>query len=156
MFSGRIHRTRDGEIGVHLPDEEQLLLLGLARSTRALLADGDDPSLRRLFPQPHGDPERDREYRELVGRQLIDGRARALALVEQTLGRDVLTDDEADAWLRALNDIRLVLGTRLDVTEDLDWDALEADDPRLPELALYSYVSWIQEQLVAATASRDA
>jgi hypothetical protein len=149
---GRIHRTPDGEILLRLPDEEQLLLRGLAASTRMLLEDGDDPALRRLSPPAYDDEELDREYRELVGRQLADGRSRALELVEETVAHDVLSVEEADAWLRALNDVRLVLGTRLDVTEDLDWDAVEPGDPRLPELALYTYVSWIQEQLVAAAA----
>ena len=46
--------------------------------------------------------------------------------------------------------MRLVLGTELDVTEDLDWEALDQDDARLPGLSLYAYVSWIQEQLVEA------
>ena len=148
----RIRRLHGGEIGLRLPEEEQLLLRGLVISTRVLLEDGDDPALRRLFPPAYADERLDRDYRELVGRQLVDGHSRALETVERTVGRDALSAEEADAWLRALNDVRLVLGTRLDVTEDLDWDALDPGDPRLPELALYSYVSWIQEQLVAATA----
>ncbi len=152
MLAGRIHRTLRGEIRLHLPEQEQELLRELAAHTRELLRDDDDPALRRLRPSAYDDPELEREYRELTGRQLADGRDRALAVVEQTVDGDVLSQDEADAWLRGLNDVRLVLGTRLDVTEDLDWDALTEDDPRLPELAVYSYVSWIQEQLVAAVA----
>ena len=62
---------------------------------------------------------RDEQYRSLVRDQLIDGRWRAAATMRETLRNDTLTANEADAWLRALNDLRLVLGTRLDVTEDL-------------------------------------
>jgi Domain of unknown function (DUF2017) len=147
----QIHRTRRGEIQLRLPEEEQLLLREVVASTRALLADGDDPALRRLFPPAYDDPELEQEYREMTGGQLAAGRERALQHLEATVDHDVLTAEDADLWLRALNDVRLVLGTRLDVTEDLDWD-VRAQDPRAPELALYAYVSWIQEQLVAASA----
>jgi hypothetical protein len=150
--ASRIHRTRRGEIRLRLPEDEQALLRGIAASTRALLADGDDPALRRLFPPAYDDPELEQEFRELTGGQLAAGRERALQHLEATVDREVLSAQDADLWLRALNDVRLVLGTRLDVTEDLDWDGLSPQDPRSPELAVYAYVSWIQEQLVAASA----
>jgi hypothetical protein len=148
----RIEQTAKGEIRLRLPEDEQTLLRGIAASTRALLADGEDPALRRLFPPAYDDPEFEQEYRELTGGQLAAGRERALQHLEATVDREVLSAQDADLWLRALNDVRLVLGTRLDVTEDLDWDALSPQDPRAPELALYAYVSWIQEQLVEASA----
>ena len=52
--------------------------------------------------------------------------------------------------MRALNDLRLVLGTRLDVQEDTFLEELPPDDPRAPALAVYGYLSWTQEQLIAA------
>jgi Domain of unknown function (DUF2017) len=151
-MASRIEQTAKGEIRLRLPEDEQTLLRGIAASTRALLADGEDPALRRLFPPAYDDPELEQEYRELTGGQLAAGRERALQHLEATVDREVLSAQDADLWLRALNDVRLVLGTRLDVTEDLDWDGLSPQDPRAPELALYAYVSWIQEQLVEASA----
>jgi hypothetical protein len=151
-MASRIEQTAKGEIRLRLPEDEQMLLRGIAASTRALLADGEDPALRRLFPPAYDDPELEQEYRELTGGQLAAGRERALQHLEATVDREVLSAQDADLWLRALNDVRLVLGTRLDVTEDLDWDGLSPQDPRAPELALYAYVSWIQEQLVEASA----
>ena len=145
----RIHRSAGGEIGLQLPEEERLLLRGVAASTRERMRD-DDPALRRLFPPAHDDADLEREYRELTRDQLISGREQALELLESTVDNSRLTPEEADAWLRALNDVRLVLGTQLDVTEDLDWEAIGPDHPRLPELSLYAYVSWLQEQLVDA------
>jgi hypothetical protein len=53
----------------------------------------------------------------------------------------------------AINDLRLVLGTRLDVSEDMDLDALADDDPLTPAFALYGYLGWLQEQIVAALAN---
>lgn len=151
MSASRFYRTENGEIRLGLPEEEQALLRDVAARIRALIADGDDPALRRLSPPAHSDPELDRQYRELTGGQLTAGRDRALELLEATVDRDVLSAQEADQWLQALTSARLVLGTRLDITEDLDWDALDPRDPRAPDLALYAYLTWIEEQLVEAS-----
>jgi hypothetical protein len=73
--------------------------------------------------------------------------------MRDTLRKDTLSLDEADAWLRALNDLRLVLGTRLDVTEDLDYENIDLNEPRGRDLAVYGYLTWLQEQLVEALAA---
>jgi hypothetical protein len=67
-----------------------------------------------------------------------------------TAGNERLSADEAEAWLRALNDLRLVLGTRLDVQENSLLDRIDSDDPDAAGLAVYAYLSWLQEQLVEA------
>lgn len=152
-YESRIERAENGEILLRLPEHERALLRGIAVSIRdRLSAEDDDPVLRRLFPPAYADPEREDEYRELTRAQLLTGRERALELLEATVDRDSLSPEEADSWLRALNDMRLVLGTALDVEEDLDWDAIGPQNPRAPEYAMYGYLSWIQEQLVEATA----
>jgi hypothetical protein len=152
-YATRIERAENGDILLRLPEHERELLRGIAASIQdRLAAEDDDPALRRLFPPAYTDPEREAEYRELTRAQLLSGRERALELLETTVDRDSLSPEEADAWLRALNDMRLVLGTALDVEEDLDWDAINAENPRAPEYAMYGYLSWIQEQLVEATA----
>ena len=124
-----LERTPEGDVLVHLSPEERSLLLGLAGELRD---DADD----------------ERGYRELAGDELLSGRRQALELLAATARSDRLSAEEADAWLRALNDLRLVLGTRLDVQEDMLLDA-----PQTPDLALYGYLSWLQEQLVAALSS---
>jgi hypothetical protein len=151
MFQSRIRRTPAGEIRIDLPEHERALLRQVADELRGLLGDDvTDPSLRRLFPPAYEDEAREREYRELTRGQLVSGRERALEVLRETADSDLLTEEEADAWLRALNDARLVLGTRLDVTEDLDWDEVGPTHPRAGELALYAYLSWLQEQLIDA------
>jgi hypothetical protein len=55
--------------------------------------------------------------------------------------------EQADAWLGCLNDLRLVLGTRLDVTEDTDLDPA-ADDPARQALHVYGWLGWLQESLL--------
>jgi hypothetical protein len=145
----RIRRTAGGELRLQLPEEERMLLRGVAVSTRERLRD-DDPALRRLFPPAYDEAELEREYQDLTRNQLTTGREQALELLEATVDSAGQSPEEADAWLRALNDVRLVLGTELDVTEDLDWEAVGPDHPRVAELSLYAYISWIQEQLVEA------
>jgi hypothetical protein len=146
----RIRRSPSGEILLRFPEHERALLREVAAGTRLRLADDADPALKRLFPSAYADPEHEREYRALTRGQLVSGRERALELLESTVDRASLSAGEADAWLRALNDARLVLGTDLDVQQDLDWDGFDPNDPSALEHAVYGYLSWIQEQLVEA------
>ena len=85
-----------------------------------------------------------------MGAELMNGRVQALELLAATAGNERLSGEEAEAWLRALNDLRLVLGTRLDVQEGSLLDRIDSDDPDAAGLAVYAYLSWLQEQLVEA------
>ncbi len=135
---------------LRLDVHERLLLSDLLDELEGLLDDPDDPELRRLFPPAYSDRTEDEQYRSLVRDQLVSGRSKAHATVRRTLAAETLEVDQAEQWLRALNDMRLVLGTRWDVTEQLDYAKLDLDDPRGRELAVYGYLSWLQEQLVEA------
>jgi hypothetical protein len=152
----RIQRTGSGEIRLRLSGEERRLVRAVVGGVRARLDDDpDDGALRRLFPPAHADDaEAEREYRGLVHDELLEGRRRALQIVDETLDRDRLSEEEAETWLGALNDVRLVLGTLLDVTEDTYAMGLDENDPRDRELAVFAYLSWLQEQLVDALAGR--
>ena len=110
-----------------------------------LLATTDDPTVRRLFPTAyHEDPDRDQEYQQLVRDELLERRLAALALVEATAADDDLDEAGLTGWLTALNDLRLVLGTRLDVSED-DHD-VDPDDPDAPAHAVYHYLGMLLER----------
>ena len=147
-------RSEGGGVELRLSSDERSLLAGLVDELRALLDDAPgDPSLQRLFPPAYEEEDEERAYRDLMGGELLDGRRAALDIVAQTLDRERLSPDEADAWLRALNDLRLALGTRLDVKEDTFGEELRRDDPRAPALAVYGYLSWMQEQLIEAVSS---
>ena len=67
--------------------------------------------------------------------------------------RSDLDEAQLEAWLGALESLRLVLGTQLDVTEETYAAELDPDDPSAPALALYGYLSWLQEQAVEALAA---
>jgi hypothetical protein len=153
----RIERTGDGSYVLRLSEEERALLRLLPDELRSSLeVTPDDPGLRRLFPSAYQDKEDEAAYRELMGNELLEGRKHALEVLAETARAERLTGEQAQAWLTALNDLRLVLGTRLDVTDESLLEALAEDDPRAPELALYAYLSWLQEQLVEALSSELA
>jgi hypothetical protein len=118
------------------------------------LLDGDDPSLRRLRPPAYADdPDAEAEYRHLVGDDLMSARRQALETMQRTVDATELTEDEMAAWLGALNDLRLFLGTRLDVREETRVEDFPLDDPRAAQFALYAYLGWLEEQAVEALAA---
>ena len=152
--SRRIQRTRDGDYALRLSAEERELLRQLPDELQTMLEiEPEDPGLRRLFPHTYEDEQDEEAYQEVVGDELLDGRRRALRVVAETAEAERLTPEQAQSWLTALNDLRLVLGTRLDVKEEELMTDLRPDDPRAPDLALYAYLSWLQEQLVEAMSS---
>jgi hypothetical protein len=150
VFARRQFERRGDQVRLRLDVHERLLLSDLLDEIERMLDDPDDPELRRLFPPAYSDRVDDEQYRSLVRDQLVSGRAKALATVRKTLAGETLDLEQADQWLRALNDMRLVLGTRWDVTEQLDYGKLDLNEPRGRELAVYGYLSWLQEQLVEA------
>jgi Domain of unknown function (DUF2017) len=123
-----------------------------------------DPVLERLFPQAYLEPEdvdRDAEYRRLVRDELLEAKLANLDVVTTTLDRGTvglrgwtvdLTEEEASAWLGALNDLRLALGVRLGITEDFDGD-IDPSDPQAPALNVLAYLGWLEENLVDALSS---
>ena len=146
----RRFRLTDDGIDVSLPDDERDILATLLSQFRELLMIDDDPNLTRLKPVAHpDDPEASREYTELVGDQLLRQRLEAIEAVEGGLEGATLDDEGIAAWLQTINGLRLVLGERLDVTEDLDVDQR---DPEAPAYALYEWLGWLLEQLVRAAA----
>ena len=149
----RIERAGSGRYQIHLPEPEHDLLLSLVQQLRdVLLATTDDPTLRRLFPTAyHEDPDRDQEYHQLVRDELLERRLAALATVETTPSAAELDDAGLTGWLTALNDLRLVLGTRLDVSED-DHD-VDPDDPEAPAHAVYHYLGMLLSEAVDALES---
>jgi hypothetical protein len=142
-----------GGFRLRLSRQERDILRDLPRQLRELL-ETDDPGVRRLFPPAYqDDPEREAEYRRLVHDELTAGRRKALEVMESTLDARRLDEEQLTAWLGALNDLRLVLGTRLDVTED-EYDVdLPQDDPRAAAMALYHYLGWLEAQAVEALAT---
>lgn len=116
----------------------------------------DDPALARLLPDAYGDDEdAATEFRRFTEGDLRAGKRANATVLLATLapladagGRLVLDRDEADAWLGCLNDLRLVLGSRLEVTEETDV-VPEGDDPHAHALQVYGWLGWLQESLLS-------
>jgi hypothetical protein len=145
-----------------------------------LFADGPseppaDPVLKRLFPDAYSDPEGtpqareaeeqraySAEFRRYTENDLRAGkRDNALALIRSldalaSAGEGgavlKLSPEESQRWLGALNDLRLAIGSRLEITDEEDTDLLYGlpdEDPRKPMVMAYLWLGGLQETLVA-------
>jgi hypothetical protein len=164
-LAGSFKRIGDDRVRVRLANDEVAVLRGLPDQLRTVLGEGEDePVNRRLFPPAYldvADIEHDAEFQRLMHDDLVSEKLTNLDLVTDSLARGTssvrrwtveLTDEEATAWLGVLNDLRLALGVRLDITEDFDGD-VDDTDPRAPALRLLSYLGWLEEQLLEALQS---
>jgi Domain of unknown function (DUF2017) len=163
--AGAFKRLGKDRYRLRLGPEEVEVLRGLPDQLRSVLSsDEPDPVAERLFPpayQAPEDRERQAEYRRLMQDELVTAKLANLDLVVGTLGRGQLrqrrwtvdlTEEEALAWLGVLNDLRLALGVRLDITEDFD-GVVAPDDPDAAAKHLLSYLGWLEEHLVDALSS---
>ena len=145
----RLDSAEAGILGLLLDQMEQLLDASAAEGTAV-----DDPVLARLLPEGHrGDPAMAADFRDMTEASLRSGKADDLATVRATLppagGQVRLDHDQAGAWLRTSNDLRLALGTRLDVTEETEPpDDVTSDAEQ--QLAVYYWLTALQGSLVDA------
>lgn len=147
---GHFRRDRQGRYHPRLSTEERQLLAGLPAQALALIEE-EDPSTRRLFPVAYPDDDRaDREYRALTGESLRSRHRHALDILAEGAAADSLGEEELTEWMGALEVLRLVLGTQLDVGEDME--PIDPSDPLAPGFALYAWLSLLQEEVVEALA----
>ena len=122
--------------------------------------ESDDPAVQRLFPAAYPDDEEaSSDFRRFTERSVREGKASRSRLVLDSLdrlggteGRGDLAVDEPPAWLGVLNDLRLVLATRLEVDDDEgEWRGRIAGDEEGEQGAmLYDWLTWLQDGLVDA------
>jgi len=147
----RVDAAEAGVLGLLLDQLEQLLEAAHRRAA---------PVVARLLPDGHrSDPEIAADYRELTESALRSGKTDDLAMVRASLpdgGGEVRLDaDEAGAWLRTSNDLRLALGTRLDITEDTEPpDDVTSEEEQ--QLAVYYWLTGLQGSLVDALVAARA
>jgi hypothetical protein len=139
---------RDGRFTIDLPPETRQSIVLLAQQLDDIQT-SDRPEARRLFPTAyHDDPERDAGYQVFARDELIGKRREAVDIMTQTAEADTLTADELGSWMGILNDLRLVLGTMLDVSEDDD-----EIDPAAPDAearVLYAFLGELVHHMVEA------
>jgi hypothetical protein len=117
----------------------------------------DDEVLLRLLPNAYADQvdaSEFRRYTESTLRQKKQAHAMAMRMHLKAAVDGVveLDHDSANAWLGAMNDVRLALGVRLKVEENThqDLELLAPDDPMRGVYAVYSWLGWLQESLIDA------
>ena len=134
-------------------DEQEAGILRRLTGEMRLLLEADVPAeddvMQRLFPPAHDDECEQQAYEELVGSELRRVKMEALDTVERALAGDGsarvdLTDDEIEEWLRMLNDLRLAIGTRLQVDETKMEKPFDASDPEAPALSVLHWLGWLQ------------
>jgi uncharacterized protein DUF2017 len=163
-------RSGSACIAQFTPQEAHVLRQCVAELA-ALLSRGidrDDPAVQRLFPDVYpDDPVEAVQFRsvtedDLKATKLEQARTVLSDLVESG-GVIRLDEAAADLWLRALTDLRLAIGVRLGVEDDTDIES-ELDDavgrnptsPRVGQLSVYAYLSYLQESLLAALMGVEA
>ncbi len=122
-----------------------------------------DPALERIFPTANRqDDQIAAEFRRLTEDGLRTRKSANLTTAIQALAgiedqKVSLEQPQALALLIALTDVRLVLGERLGLQRDDDFDLLEeqvsglpSDDPAVYALAVYDFLTWLQETLAHA------
>ena len=150
----------------NLDHEERDLVHRLMGEMRALLEaprddDEVDGRLQRIFPTAYhqaDDAALDTEYQRLMREEILTSRLKGLDAVDEFMraasgDRASATEAQMMAFLQALNGIRLVLGTMLDVDERHDVGDIADDDPRAGEYNLYDFLSWLLDWSVRAVQS---
>jgi Domain of unknown function (DUF2017) len=149
-----LRRRRDGTYEWKLGPNERQVLSQVAQDFRSLLTNetpSSDPSLQRVFPPAHpDDPIAELEYERSAGGALLADKLEHLETFERCITREALSEDDVLACMRAANDIRLVLGTRIDVREESTPGDFAGDPETRSTFELYAYLSWLVESTIDA------
>lgn len=122
----------------------------------------EDPALARLLPQASDDDEEAAEFRRLTERSVREAKIGHLkmAAMDCESPKLLLDHEHSMAFASALNDVRLVLATRLGIESEEDaqrvasyTDWSQAQDVESYMSLVYQFVSWLQDSLVEAMLS---
>jgi hypothetical protein len=153
-------RKRRGRFVVNLGIGERELLVELCRQSRELLASQDpssDPSVARLFPAAYkDDPLRSLEFETNLGDAPRSGKLAAIDTVERTVEASELSEEELLVWMGAVNDFRLLLGTRIDITEESTERDYPEGDTNYDAFQVYVYLTWLEDRMLRALGEPEA
>ena len=143
----RFRRQPGGGYSLRLAPSERALLASLPAQVEELLDQPTPPPhLERLFPPAYpDDPDAERGYRDLMQAELLEHHRAALRTLADSVQKQSLTGEEAAGWMAATNDVRLMLGTALDVTDD--WEPPD-DLQNQQAFVLYAYLTELLGELI--------
>jgi len=159
-----VRRIGPGRLLLRLDPQERRILASLVAELRSELEDPESAepagALARLYPPAFPDnPDAEAAYADLVHADLVETRSDRAAVVAATLDAVELDDAEAAAWLGTLNDLRLVLGSQLDLdienADDGDGDRADEGEPGADAMrrAVFDYLGWLVASFTDALAT---
>jgi hypothetical protein len=143
-------RAAGGGFDLNLPKEERELLRNLLPQLKEVVDQPDERTLRLFPPAYVDDPERNDEYQRYMHEELVASKTAAIERFLETADAKHVDEPTLLGWMQTINSLRLVLGTILDVDEELDLDDIGTQDPNYPEYALYGYLSGLLYEIVEA------
>jgi hypothetical protein len=156
----RPFRRRRDRFVVALGAGERELLRELCRQSRDLLAAEDpssDPSVARLFPAAYkDDPLRSLEFETNLGDGPRNGKLAAIDTMERTVEASELSEEELLVWMGAVNDFRLLLGTRIDIREESTERDYPEGDANHDAFQAYVYLTWLEDRMLRALGEPEA
>jgi len=112
----------------------------------------DDPAVARLLPDAYDDPDDARDFRRFTENDLRQSKMQHAMTVLEEIERsgEKVSVTSTDSWLGLLNDARIAIGTRIQISEDNHGELAELpdDDPRSGLFHFYDWLTFLQESLV--------
>jgi hypothetical protein len=154
-------RRKGADYEASFAPEEARLIVQLTEQIGAMLAEpgAEDAAMRRLLPDAYrDDTEAAEEFRRftaegLAQRKVLNGQTVVASLTEASAATSAtrvrLDEQQAQAWIRAVSDIRLTIASRLGI--ERDDDRPNSDEP-LGDI--YHWLAFVQESLVVAMQGR--
>ncbi len=172
-------RTATGRVVLRVDDVERGLLMSVARQVMDLVQPAeaspdqdplaaqvgwvegdvgisDDPAVARLLPDAYDDPEDARDFRRFTENDLRQSKMQHAMTVLEEIERsgEKVSVTSTDSWLGLLNDARIAIGTRIQISQDNHEElaGLPDDDPRSGLFHVYDWLTFLQESLVRCMA----
>ncbi len=172
-------RTATGRVVLRVDDVERGLLMSVARQVMDLVqpaeaspdqdplaaqvgwVDGDvgisdDPAVARLLPDAYDDRDDARDFRRFTENDLRQSKMQHAMTVVEEIERsgEKVSVASTDSWLGLLNDARIAVGTRIQISEynHEELAGLPDDDPRAGLFHVYDWLTFLQESLVRCMA----
>lgn len=139
--------SESGWVQLDLRPGEVRLLRALLANLRALILDGEDPSIARLHPTAYQDnPDQEAAWQLIARSNLDDARLESIDAAARSLDVGRANAMEMHCWLTTLNSLRLVLGTRLGIEHDDHEPAADGPDSELWDV--YEWLGYTQDRFL--------